>query len=99
MGDDRIKEFNRVLERQVEDMRNDIDELRAALAFDMGVPFDPFYTPRTLKHALQLEIANMRRDVAGIEQDLARFADIRVLKAWLKTYQIGDSSPDFDAPW
>ncbi len=99
MGDERIRQFNRVLERQVEDMRNDIDGLTVALAVDMGLPFDPFYTPGTLKRALHIEIDNMRQDVASIEQDLARFADVRVIKAWLKTYRIGDSAPDFDTPW
>lgn len=99
LGDERIRQYNRILTRQVDAIRDDIIGLSNAFAFDMGLPFNMGYTPRTLEQALQLEIAQMRNDLARIEYDLARFADIHVLKAWLKTYRIGDNGPDAGAPW
>ena len=47
---------------------------------------------------LRTEIESLHADIADIEGDLAQFADIKRLKAWLKGYRIGSLDHGGD-PW
>jgi hypothetical protein len=97
LTEDRIKQYNRILARQFDEVRSEIDAMETALSYQMGWDFEKRPTPKTMLQYLQIDIANAEAHVHGIAADLARFGDIRQLKAWLKTYRI--PAPDDDMPW
>jgi len=98
LADDRIKQFNRILEGQVNDIHMEIAALEFHLALDMGWEPGERRTPKALVRELRADIAAMKANVKEIEEDLADLADIRKLKAWLKGYRIVKNEPD-GGPW
>ena len=101
LGDDRIKQYNRILEGQVNDIHVEIEALEMHLALDMGWEPGARHTPKTLMRELREDIAAMKANVKHIEEDLENLTDIKKLKAWLKGYRIADPDPgpDFGDPW
>lgn len=99
LGDDRIKQYNRLLEGQIHGIRTDIKELQAALAFAMGLDPGQCRTPRAMLGSLRTEIKHMRDDVKCIEDQARRHADIGQLKGWLKHYRLHGLDSDVDEPW
>jgi hypothetical protein len=90
LGEERIKQYNKVLAKQVDEVRHEIDELEHWLEYVMGVPSRGRVTPAQMEKALSAEINTFRVRITGIEQDIKEFQDIRILKAFLKTYRIID---------
>lgn len=90
LGEERIKQYNKVLAKQVDEVRHEIDELEHWLEYAMGVPSRGRVTPAQMEKALSAEIETFRLKIAGIELDLRDFTDIKLLKAFLKNYRIVD---------
>jgi len=98
LPDDRIKQFNRILEGQVNEIHMEIEALEFHLALDMGWAPGARRTPKALVREMRADIAAMKSNVKEIEADLADLADIKKLKAWLKGYRIVKEDPD-GGPW
>jgi hypothetical protein len=84
LGDDRIKQYNRILEGQINEIGSEMRTLESAFAFDMGWQFGRRRTPKVMMKGLRADIAEMRANIESIETDLDAFADIKRLKVWLK---------------
>jgi hypothetical protein len=95
LPDDRIKQYNRILEDQVDQVKHELDAMEAALSFEMGWDFGRRPTTKTMEITLRADVARLKTHVRHIEADLATFGDIKKLKAWLKTYRIPQPDPDF----
>lgn len=76
----------------------DIMGFTTALSYDMGMMPGQYRTPKMLMRDLRTEIDALRADIVDIEGDLAQFADIKRLKAWLEGYRIGSLDHGGD-PW
>jgi hypothetical protein len=99
LGDDRIKQYNKILDDQVREIQFDIMSLDTALSIELGMEYDGHNTPQALMKDVRIAIATMQADLEHIEGDLVLFQDIRQLKAWLKDYRIGANDPGLDDPW
>lgn len=95
LDDDRIKQFNRILGDQINQIKLEIVGLETALALNMGWNVGQRLTPKMLMRMLRADIAEMRTSIDHIEADLGAFKDIRYLKAWLKNYRIVTNDPDY----
>ncbi len=93
LGEARIKQYNKVLSKQVAEVRREINELEHWLMHTMHIAARGRVTPALMEKALTGEINQFKVKIAGIEQDLRDFKDVRVLKAFLKTYRI---APPFE---
>ncbi|MES2741893.1 MAG: hypothetical protein V4754_13210 [Pseudomonadota bacterium] len=98
LADDRIKQYNMVLQEQVGEVGAQIAALELQLMLDLGWEPGRRLLPKTLMKSLEVDIARMRANVMHIEADLAAFADLKRLKAWLADYRIEPAMPE-DAPW
>ncbi len=98
LADDRIKQYNMVLQEQVGEVGAQIAALELQLTLDLGWEPGRRLAPKTLMKSLEVDIARMRANVMHIEADLATFADIKRLKAWLADYRIGPAESE-DEPW
>lgn len=99
LGDDRIKQYNRILDGQVNEIKFEIIALETALSLDMGWEFGQRRTPKAMMQGLRADIAKMRANVNYIEADLDTFSDLKRLKAWLKDYRIVANDPGYGEPW
>jgi len=99
LDDDRIKQYNRMIERQVDEIHFEIQALETALSLDMGWEPGRYGTPKAMVRGLRADIAEMRANIKYIEADLGAFSDIKQLKAWLKGYSIAAHDAGYDEPW
>ncbi|MDQ2819904.1 MAG: hypothetical protein M3Y65_05835 [Pseudomonadota bacterium] len=96
LSDDRIKQYNKILTGQVNDVKAELDAMEYGITMEMGWDF---YQRPTLKHmtaSLHTDIVRARAHVAHIDADLATLGDVKKLKTWLKNYRIEQASPDVD---
>jgi hypothetical protein len=96
LPEERIKQYNKLLTRQVDEVRRDIAELEYWLIYEMGLPVRGRIRPSMLEKSLYAAIGELRARLAVVERDLRDFQDIKVLKAFLKTYRISDTQAIFD---
>lgn len=99
LSDDRIKQYNRILDGQVREIGSEILALESAIALDMGWELDRRLTPKAMLKGLHVDIAKMRANIKGIEADLVALVDIKQLKAWLKDYRIIEADEMYGEPW
>lgn len=99
LGDDRIKQYNRILDGQVNEIKSEIMALETTFSLDMGWEFGRRRTPKAMMQGLRADIAAMRANVKYIEADLDAFSDRKKLKAWLKEYRIVANDPGYGDPW
>lgn len=96
LGDDRIKQYNRILDGQVNEIKAEILALETALVLDLRWELGQHRTPKAMMQRLRVDIAEMRANIKYIEADLGAFSDLKQLKAWLKDYRIAASDPGHD---
>lgn len=87
LGDDRIKQYNKMLKRQVEDVRREIADLESWLAYEIGLT-TRFITPAYLAEFVDYEVLNLQERLGGIERDLQELGDLKALKALLKSLRL-----------
>lgn len=88
LGDERIKQYNKVLTKQVADVRREIDELEQYLSYELHISSRGRLTPAQMEKTLTQDVEGFKANLAGIKSDLRDFQDIKTLKAFLKTYQV-----------
>lgn len=99
LGDDRIRQFNRVLERQIDEINVQIMAVQTAIADQMDWDFDQHRTPKAMLRQLRADVIDLTLEVDRLAGDLAVMQDIQAFKAWLKGYTVGSHDPDPGAPW
>jgi hypothetical protein len=88
-GDDRIWQYNRILDAQMNEVRSQIHALKSAFALDMGWDFGRCRTLKAMMKGLRNDIAEMRANIKNIEANLNALVDLRQFKAWPKGAHIG----------
>lgn len=96
LPEERIKQYNKLLTRQVEEVRRDINELEYWLIYEMRLPVRGRIKPAMLEKSLFAAIGELQARLAVVERDLRDFQDIKVLKAFLKTYRVSGTRAIFD---
>ncbi|HEX8610692.1 MAG TPA: hypothetical protein VF800_05330 [Telluria sp.] len=99
LDDERIKQYNRILDRQVKEIQGELFHLEAALAQDIGWESNRRPAPDKVLKLLRADISLMRAHIEAIEAELNAFTDIVVLKLWLKDHRIVKQASCDDGPW
>lgn len=96
IGEDRLRHYNKVLKEQLAELSQEIFHVEARFCAQFGI--DPFaaVAPATLTRHLAGDIAELKRVIRDLKKDLAAFADIRAVKAWLKEMRRQPRMGDFD---
>lgn len=87
MPDERIKQYNKVLKKQFDDVHREIRDLEDWLAYDLAVPHQ-YMTPAALDAYIDDEIVRAELRLQQIEHDLDDFTDLKNLKQFLKAYRM-----------
>lgn len=99
LPEERIKQYNKILDGQVKELQHENDELAFILSMELGI--EPYMrpTPAVMEHWLRDEVADRRNRNEEIARDIVDFHDFKKLKAWLKTYKIPKDEPMFEDDW
>lgn len=84
LSEERIRQYNKVLTGQLNELAIEIAGFEQVAAMDMGADFFAVVTPGTVMRTLDRDIADMRIKVAIVDNELASLRDVKVLKAWMK---------------
>jgi len=94
ISDDRLNYFNKILQRQSQELKQEIEDVEIHLKAAGGfAPFDSL-TPKKLVSGLRKDKKQLEFLVIQIQNDLNRFKDVRNVKRWLKTYDLPSDLPD-----
>jgi hypothetical protein len=96
LGEDRIRQYNKILSGQVDEVKAELDAMEFALSMEMGWDFDQRPTVKKMMAQLREQAAHGKAQLARIVADLDKFSDIKKLKAWLKKYRIAPPDHGFD---
>lgn len=87
LSEDRIKQYNKILESQFYEVEREIALHEYAASMEMGKEMRGRLTPQAWLRCLRDDIADMRAQLASITAEIEDFKDVNKLKAWLKAYQ------------
>lgn len=98
LGDDRIKQYNKVLSEQLAELGIEIGSLVEAASMMMRADIFDEVTPEAMRNKLERDIADLQHKIALLDEDLLTLRDVKKLKAWLKSLPKATSkqSPRFD---
>lgn len=84
IGEDRLRHYNKVLKEQLAELSQEVFHVEARFCAQFGI--DPFVAvaPATLTRHLASDIAELKHVIRDLKKDLAAFADIKAVKAWLR---------------
>jgi hypothetical protein len=84
IGEDRLKHYNKILKEQLRELNQEIEEVQSSFLYSLNIdPFRPI-APKAVLRELGAEISELRRSIQELKQDLRVFADVKILKQWLK---------------
>lgn len=95
IAEERLKHFNKVLQRQADQLHIELGEVLIPVKLQMGMSSLQHLSPQQVINDLELDIERARLDINRIQHDLVRFKDVKQLKAWLKDYRIDDGMDDW----
>lgn len=94
IAEDRLKHYNKVLQNQLDELREEVTLLEMQIGSQLQVaPFE-ILTPRRVARMLEEDTRIARDEIARLKRDLQRFRDVRQLKQWLQGCRIPD--PELD---
>lgn len=99
LSEERIKQYNKILEGQLCELECEAARLEYMAEMEMGGPTLERVTPQMALRCLRDDIVEMREANAAIVADLEALRDITKLKAWLKTYRPVRRPDDDDVFW
>ena len=94
IADDRLKHYNAILQRQWEELRQELLQIEQHIREMTGLSRHEPLSPKRLFVLLNEDARTMRSQINRIQYDLMRFNDIQQFKSWLKGYRIPESEFD-----
>ncbi len=84
ISEDRLKHFNKILKEQLIELDQEIFYTEDMFMAQFGYnPYDQL-SPNTIMRRLDADIAETRRTIRSLKNDLLEFKDLKKVKAWLK---------------
>lgn len=94
IADDRLKYYNTMLQRQLEDFWQEVQHVEQHVREMLGLSWHDPLSPKRLFTFLNEDTRSLRSQINRIQQDLMLFHDVRQFKLWLKGYRIPQSELD-----
>ena len=88
IAEDRLKHYNKILKDQLQQLQHEVQGIEMVWRMQFNLPPFAIVSPKAVMDQMQAEIRQLKREVAGIKQDLHTFQDIELLKGRLKSYKI-----------
>lgn len=93
IADSRLKHFNKVLQRQLEEVSAEVEMV--SMMFKQMARIDPFdnISPQEIMEAFEHDTHLLRQDTAELEDDLKELRTVKGIQQWLKNYHLPRMSP------
>ncbi len=88
ISDERIRQYNRILDGQVVEIMSKIYDFEYVAVEMLDHPDLRKLTPEILLKTLADDIADLQKQMTEVQEDLENFQDVKKLKAWLKTFRL-----------
>jgi hypothetical protein len=99
MSEERIKQYNKILDRQLREIERETARAEYAAMWETGCDVRGRLTPQALLRSVRDDIVEMQARLDAISADLEAFRDVHTLKAWLKMYRPAGLPDHDDAEW
>ena len=88
ISEEKLKHYNKILSEQASELEMEVEQ--NMMAFMLRFQLDPNqkHDAVSVLRNLEQEIDDLKDFIAGIVIDVERFAELKELKAWLKSYRI-----------
>jgi len=94
IADDRLKYYNAILQRQLEELRQELMQVEQSVREMLGLPRHEPLSPKRLFVLISEDARALRSQINRIQHDLMLFNDVKQFKSWLKGYRIPQSGFD-----
>jgi hypothetical protein len=99
LSEDRIKQYNKILEGQLREIERETANIEYAAGLEMGGDVRERLTPQAMLRCLRDDIVEMQAKLDVIVAELEQFRDVNRLKAWLKAYRPAVMADYGDGDW
>ncbi len=87
LPDDRLKHYNKILKEQLAELDMEIEHIQLMLKSGFQMPQYAPLTPASVLPRLASDVADLKRNVRQIKQDILLLDDLKAFKAWIKGYR------------
>lgn len=91
ISEEKVKHYNQILSAQLNEIGTEINGIHAAFHFHFAPMSNIPLSPKTAMPYLESTIKILKQDLNSIQQDLTTLKEIKMLKSYLKTYQIAQT--------
>lgn len=88
IAEDRLKHFNKVLQKQLNELFEEITDIESAFKQQMNLSHAVHLSPKYLMKNLDAAMKDLQRSIKGLQAINKAAKDFAILKDWLKSYQI-----------
>ncbi len=88
IAEDRLKYFNKILAEQLDELKQEIEQITLPLKANLNIPPFAEIKPQQMLHQLHRDIADMKANIQSLKQDMELFQNTKQLKTWLKGFKI-----------
>jgi hypothetical protein len=96
IADNKIKHYNKILQNQCNALKEETDLIASQAKFILRVSQALQLEPEQLATMLQEKIAEAKKELAKVEDDLTYLVSARQLKFWLKDQNLPTDDADFN---
>ncbi len=87
LADDQLRYYNKILKDQAQDLDGELFGIQQQLGQMSGSMFG-IQSTMQLEYKFNNDIRQLKKSIKDMKSEVAMFADLNVLKAWLKDYRI-----------
>ncbi|MEZ5448403.1 MAG: hypothetical protein R3E89_05125 [Thiolinea sp.] len=88
IAEDRLKYFNKVLERQLSELQMEINSVSMIFKEMAGMDFFSRATPAQIMQRFEADTRQLEQDALNIENDLITMTTVKRVQQWLKDYRL-----------
>ncbi len=97
MSEQRLRQFNKILAAQLDELKTAIAHLQSGFCMDFGIGGGRKLDPRKLGRFIEEDRTDLQAEIAGQQRDLKMLTDPESARRWLKQQRRSVRQADYDA--
>lgn len=93
IADDKLRHFNKVLERQLGEVMAEVDQVSMTFAEMANLDFVTQVSPKDILDKFEADTAILEKDTLKLEQALENLTTVKAVQQWLKDFQLPRQNP------
>ena len=88
MPDARLVHFNKILKEQCDELQQELEDVQVPFKMQFDLPAYVTLMADDVVRRLDMDIADIKKDIAAIRKELVTLQDSQYLRAWLRHYHL-----------